>query len=104
MPAIFVIQGDFSPLVTQLYGLLTCAIALIRTGAIMHLILERNPFALRESGIRDGAQNAEAVRRIANDRADLRRGNSSVNIKLPKGAADHISNAVPGNTVVYKGD
>lgn len=48
MPAIFVIQGDFSPLVTQLGGILTCIIALIQTGAMMYLILGRNPFAFRE--------------------------------------------------------
>lgn len=43
MPTIFVIQGDFSPLVTQLGGLLTCVIAVIQTGAMIHLILERDP-------------------------------------------------------------
>ena len=48
MPAIFVIQGDFSPLVTQLGGILTCIIALIQTGAMMYLILGRNPFAFRK--------------------------------------------------------
>lgn len=49
MPVIFVIQGDFSPLVTQMAGILTCVIALIQTGAMMYLILGRNPFALREA-------------------------------------------------------
>lgn len=48
MPAIFVIQGDFSPLVTQLGGILTCIIALIQTGTMMYLILGRNPFAFGE--------------------------------------------------------
>lgn len=43
MPAIFVIQGDFSPIVTQLGGILTCIISLIQTGAMMHLILDRDP-------------------------------------------------------------
>lgn len=49
MPAIFVIQGDFSPLVTQLGGVLTCMIALIQTGGIMYLVLGRDPFALDAS-------------------------------------------------------
>lgn len=48
MPAIFVIQGDFSPLITQSAGILTCIIALIQTGAMMYVILGRNPFALGE--------------------------------------------------------
>jgi len=49
MPTIFVIQGDFSPMVTQLGGILTCIISLIQTGAMMHLILNRDPFALGEA-------------------------------------------------------
>jgi len=49
MPTIFVIQGDFSPLTTQLGGLLTCAISLIQTGAMMHLILNRDPLAFGEA-------------------------------------------------------
>ena len=49
MPAIFVIQGDFSPLVTQIGGVLTCLIALAQTAAIMYIILGRNPFAVSES-------------------------------------------------------
>lgn len=48
MPAIFVIQGNFSPFVTQLGGILTCIIALIQTGAMMYVILGRNPFAFSE--------------------------------------------------------
>lgn len=49
MPTIFVIQGDFSPLTTQLGGLLTCVISLIQTGAMMHLILNREPLAFGEA-------------------------------------------------------
>lgn len=49
MPTIFVIQGDFSPAVTQLGGILTCIISLIQTGAMMHLILNRDPFAFGEA-------------------------------------------------------
>ncbi|KAF1347000.1 hypothetical protein BDV97DRAFT_230797 [Delphinella strobiligena] len=44
MPCIFVINGDFSPLVTQLAGLLTCVISLIQAGTMMDLILDRDPF------------------------------------------------------------
>jgi len=46
MPTIFVINGDFSPLTTQLAGLCTAAISLIQAGAMMHLILERDPLAV----------------------------------------------------------
>jgi len=49
MPTIFVIQGDFSPVVTQLAGVLTCAISLIQTGTMMHLILGRDPLDFGES-------------------------------------------------------
>jgi hypothetical protein len=49
MPTIFVIQGDFSPLVTQLAGVATCAVALVQTCVMFNLILERNPFDLAES-------------------------------------------------------
>lgn len=47
MPTIFVIQGDFSPVVTQLGGLLTVILSVVETAGIMGLILKRNPFALR---------------------------------------------------------
>lgn len=46
MPTIFVIQGNFSPLVTQLGGLLTCVISTVQTAGMMQLILERDPFNL----------------------------------------------------------
>lgn len=45
MPAIFVIQGDFSPLVTQLGGILTVILSVVETAGIMGLILGRNPLA-----------------------------------------------------------
>ncbi|EMB4337286.1 hypothetical protein I5462_12715 [Citrobacter freundii] len=48
LPAIFVIQGDFSPLVTQLAGILSCILGLIQAGGIMYLILGRNPLAFNE--------------------------------------------------------
>lgn len=47
MPTIFVIQGDFSPLVTQIGGILTVSLSVIETADIMGLILERNPLSLR---------------------------------------------------------
>lgn len=43
MPTIFVIQGDFSPLITELAGIATCIIAVIQAGVMMHLVLDRNP-------------------------------------------------------------
>jgi len=49
MPTIFVIQGDFSPFVTQIGGLATVVVSLIQTCAMFNIILERNPFALSES-------------------------------------------------------
>ncbi|KAH6874052.1 hypothetical protein B0T10DRAFT_465929 [Thelonectria olida] len=49
MPTIFVIQGDFSPLATQIGGLLTCAVSLIQTGAMMQIILDRDPLAFEET-------------------------------------------------------
>jgi len=62
MPCIFVINGDFSPLVTQLAGLLTCVISLIQAGTMMDLILDRDPFvfgdisqAIKLNGCRVGA-------------------------------------------------
>ena len=61
MPAIFVIQGNFSPLVTQLGGILTCIIALIQTGAMMYVILGRHPFAMDERP--QGGANSPNVRR-----------------------------------------
>lgn len=47
MPTIFVINGDFSPFVTQLGGILTCIMALIQTAGTMYLILGRNPFDIK---------------------------------------------------------
>ncbi|OCK76737.1 hypothetical protein K432DRAFT_385197 [Lepidopterella palustris CBS 459.81] len=49
MPTIFVIQGDFSPLVTQLAGILSSVISIIQAGAMMHLILGRDPLAFSEA-------------------------------------------------------
>lgn len=49
MPCIFVIQGDFSPLVTQTAGLLTCVISLVQAGTMMDLILDRDPFAFGDT-------------------------------------------------------
>ncbi|KAK6064906.1 putative membrane protein [Seiridium cupressi] len=46
MPAIFVIQGDFSPFTTQIGGLVTCGISLIQAGAMMHIVLGRDPLDL----------------------------------------------------------
>ncbi|WP_339861616.1 hypothetical protein [Thalassospira alkalitolerans] len=48
LPTIYVIQGDFSPLVTQLAGILSCILALVQTGGIIYFILGRNPLAFGE--------------------------------------------------------
>jgi hypothetical protein len=48
LPAIYAIQGDFSPLVTQLAGILTCILALVQAGGIFYLILGRNLLAFAE--------------------------------------------------------
>jgi hypothetical protein len=48
MPTIFAIQGDFSPAVTQLAGILSCVISLIQTGVMLDLILDRDPIAFGE--------------------------------------------------------
>jgi hypothetical protein len=45
LPTIYAMQGDFSPFVTQLAGILTCILALVQTGGIFYLILGRNPLA-----------------------------------------------------------
>lgn len=44
MPAIFAINGMFSPAVTQLLGIISCLVAVIHSGAVMNIILGRNPF------------------------------------------------------------
>lgn len=63
LPTIYAIQGDFSPFVTQLAGILTCILALVQTGGIFYLILGRNPlaFAERESVKINGAQERQAL-------------------------------------------
>lgn len=49
MPSMFVIQGDFSPFVTQLGGILTVILSLVLAVGILKLILGRNPFRLQYS-------------------------------------------------------
>ena len=51
LPAIYVIQGDFSPLVTQAAGVLSCILALVLAGGVLYFILGRNPitFTAREN-------------------------------------------------------
>jgi hypothetical protein len=49
MPAIFAIQGNFSPVVTELLGITTCVISLIQTGLIMNLVLGLNPLKLKDT-------------------------------------------------------
>lgn len=54
MPTIFAINGAFTPMVTQLLGVITCIIAVIQAGFTMNVILGRNPLAIGEA-------NAEAI-------------------------------------------
>lgn len=63
LPTIYVIQGDFSPLVTQLAGILSCLIALVQTGGVFYFILGRNPVAFgeREKSAVSGGQEPAAA-------------------------------------------
>ena len=61
MPAIFAINGIFSPFVTQLAGVFTCIVSVIMAGATMYLVLGRNPFAMKQeisAGMRMGSANS----------------------------------------------
>ena len=64
MPVIFVIQGDFSPAVTQLGGILSVLIAMIETCGVMTLILGRNPFKLAEKA--DGPSQQQVTGQTTN--------------------------------------
>lgn len=46
MPTVFAIQDDLSPLITESAGSYTCVIAVIQSGAMMHLVLNRDPLAI----------------------------------------------------------
>lgn len=41
MPTVFAIQDDLSPLITESAGIYTCVIAVLQSGAMMHLVLTR---------------------------------------------------------------
>ena len=43
MPTIYVVQADHPPLTTQLCGILTCCIAIVQTGVMMDVVLQRDP-------------------------------------------------------------
>ncbi|KAL6912517.1 hypothetical protein ACHAPO_010266 [Fusarium lateritium] len=43
MPTIYVVQADHDPLTTQLCGILTCCIAVVQTGVMMDVVLNRDP-------------------------------------------------------------
>jgi hypothetical protein len=63
LPTIYAIQGDFSPLVTQVAGILSCILALVQTGGVMYFILGRHPLAFGErEKVQAGAMNAQRVR------------------------------------------
>ena len=46
MPTVFAIQDDLSPLITESAGIYTCVIAVIQSGAMMHLVLNRDSLAI----------------------------------------------------------
>lgn len=48
MPAIFAINGIFSPAVIQLLGVITCIVAIIHTAGVMKIVLGREPFGYRQ--------------------------------------------------------
>ena len=61
MPAIFMINGVFSPFVTQLVGIITCIVSVIMAGGTMYIVLDRNPFAMKQeisASIRMGSANS----------------------------------------------
>ena len=48
MPAVFAVNGSFTPLVTQLLGIVTCVVSVIFAGATMYIVLGRNPFKFKQ--------------------------------------------------------
>ncbi|POS73491.1 hypothetical protein DHEL01_v208113 [Diaporthe helianthi] len=50
MSTVYAVHADYSPLVTQLCGILTCCLALVQTGVIMDAVLGRDPLDLEQSG------------------------------------------------------
>lgn len=49
MPAIFAINGIFSPAVIQLLGIATCIVAVIHAAGVMKIVLGRDPFPFRSA-------------------------------------------------------
>ena len=50
MSTVYAVHADYSPLVTQLCGVLTCCLALVQTGVVMDAVLGRDPLELEQSG------------------------------------------------------
>ncbi|THX52353.1 hypothetical protein D6D06_06781 [Aureobasidium pullulans] len=46
MPTVFAIQGDISPLITESAGIYSCIVAVVQSGVMMHLVLDRDPLAI----------------------------------------------------------
>ncbi|KAF4774867.1 hypothetical protein HER10_EVM0004190 [Colletotrichum scovillei] len=44
MPTVYAVHADYSPVVTQLCGILTCCLALLQIGVIMDVVLGRQVF------------------------------------------------------------
>jgi len=94
MPTIFAIQGDFSPFVTELAGIASCVVSLIQAGTMMHLILDRNPFALGEfpqaAKLENGQANGTANGHVSAAKK-LQNGYASPAKKLQNGQNGHAS-------------
>jgi hypothetical protein len=60
MPSMFVINGDFSPLVTQVGGLLTVVLSLGMTAGVMVIVLGRNPLPLLAPSRAEGSHGTLA--------------------------------------------
>jgi hypothetical protein len=73
MPSFIAVNGDYSWLFTQTLGLITIALGIVTFAAILHLVLQRQPFDFAYSPAAEGG-----VKRNADRPASV----SSVNPKL----------------------
>ncbi|KAF4814006.1 hypothetical protein CGCTS75_v013570 [Colletotrichum tropicale] len=50
LPTIYAIQTEYSPIVTQLCGIVTCALAVVQVGVTMDAVLARDPMDINKVG------------------------------------------------------
>ncbi|KAF4861425.1 hypothetical protein CGCSCA1_v014881 [Colletotrichum siamense] len=50
LPTIYAIQADYSPMVTQICGIVTCALAVVQVGVTMDTVLGRDPTGIDKVG------------------------------------------------------